>query len=89
LGFNEAYVEVPAWYNWIWFVSGGEVRLQGYTDSDWEGSAVDRLNTLGCYFNLGSVTIFGISKKQIFVALSTKKTEYIKASVASRESVWL
>jgi hypothetical protein len=23
-----------AWYNWIWFVSGDEVRLQRYTYSD-------------------------------------------------------
>jgi hypothetical protein len=23
-----------AWYNWIWFVSGDEVSLQRYTDSD-------------------------------------------------------
>jgi hypothetical protein len=22
-----------AWYSWIWFVSGDEVRLQRYTDS--------------------------------------------------------
>jgi hypothetical protein len=28
LGCSEACVEVPTWYNWIWFVSGGEVRLQ-------------------------------------------------------------
>jgi hypothetical protein len=31
--------EVPvgrreAWYSWIWFVSGDEVRLQRYTDFD-------------------------------------------------------
>jgi hypothetical protein len=27
LGCNKACVEVPTWYSWIWFVSGGEVRL--------------------------------------------------------------
>jgi hypothetical protein len=36
---------------------GGEVRLQGYTDSDWAGSAVDRKSTLRCYFNFGSIMI--------------------------------
>jgi hypothetical protein len=38
---------------------------------------------------LGSVTIFGISRKQVSVALSTTETEYIVASVASHEAVWL
>jgi hypothetical protein len=27
------------------YVSGGDVKLQGYTDSDWAGSAVDRKST--------------------------------------------
>jgi hypothetical protein len=30
------------------YVSGGEVRLQGYTYYNWEGSAIDRNSTLGC-----------------------------------------
>jgi hypothetical protein len=89
LGCSEACAEVPTWYNWIWFVSGGEVRLQGYIDFDWVGSAVNRLSTSGCYFSLGSVMISRISKKQAFVALSTTKIEYILASIASREEVWL
>jgi hypothetical protein len=89
LGCNEACVEVPTWYNWIWFVSGGEVRLQGYTDSDWAGSAVDRLSTLGCFFSLGSTMISWFSRKQASVALSTIETEYIATSVTSREAVWL
>jgi hypothetical protein len=29
----------------IGYVSDGEVKLQGYTDSDWVGSVVDRKNT--------------------------------------------
>jgi hypothetical protein len=68
------------------YVSGGEVRLQGYTDSDWVGSAVDRLSTLGCCFNLRSITI---SRKQVFVALSTVETEYITTSIARSKAVWL
>jgi hypothetical protein len=68
------------------YVSGGEVRLQGYTDSDWAGSAVDRLSTLGCCFSLGSITISG---KQVSVALSTTETMYITVGIASRKAVWL
>ena len=32
-------------------VLGDEVKLQGYIDSDWTGSAVDRKSTLGCCFS--------------------------------------
>jgi hypothetical protein len=71
------------------YVSGGEVRLQGYTDSDWAGSAVDRKSTSGCCFSLGSTMISWFSRKQTSVALSTTEAEYIAASVASREAVWL
>jgi hypothetical protein len=39
------------------YVLGDEVKLQGYIDFDWAGSAVDRLSTSRCYFNLGSITI--------------------------------
>jgi hypothetical protein len=68
------------------YVSGGEVRLQGYTDSDWAGSEVDRLSTLRCYFILGSVTI---SRKQGYVALSTAEIMYIAVGIASHKPVWL
>jgi hypothetical protein len=37
--------------------SGGEVRLQGYIDFDWVGSAVDRKSTSGCFLSLGSAMI--------------------------------
>jgi hypothetical protein len=71
------------------YVSGGEVRLQGYNDYDWARSAVDRKSTSRCYFSLGSTMISWFSRKQTFVALSTAEAEYIAASVANREAIWL
>jgi hypothetical protein len=71
------------------YVSDGEMKLQGYTDSDWAGSIVDRKSTLGCCFSLGSSMISWLSRKQMSVALSTIEVEYIATSVASREVVWL
>jgi hypothetical protein len=71
------------------YVSGGEVRLQGYIDSNWAGSAVDRKSTSRCCFSLGSAMLSWFSRKQTFVALSTAETEYIAASVACHEAVWL
>jgi hypothetical protein len=71
------------------YVSSGDERLQGYTDSDWSRSAVDRKNTSRCCFSLGSGMISWFSRKQTLVALSTSEAEYIAASMASREGVWL
>jgi hypothetical protein len=71
------------------YVSGGEVRLQEYTNSEWAGSAVDRKSTLGCFLILGLAMISWISKKQTYVALNTTTTDYIAASVTSCEAVWL
>jgi hypothetical protein len=71
------------------YVSDVEMKLQGYTNSDWAGSAVDRKSTLGCCFSLGSGVISQLRRKQMSVALSTAEAKYIVASVASREEVWL
>jgi len=69
--------------NWL---THGEVRLQGYTDYYWEGSAVDIFNTLGCCFSFGFVTI---SRKQVFVALGTVEIVYIGDGIVSCKAVWL
>jgi hypothetical protein len=45
------------------YVSGGDVKLQGYTDSDWERSLVDQKSTSGCCFSLGSRIISLLSRK--------------------------
>jgi hypothetical protein len=71
------------------YVSGGDVKLQGYTNSDWEGSVVDRKSTSRCCFILGSCMISWLSRKKTSVALNTTKAEYITTSVASYEAVWL
>ena len=63
--------------------------LRGYTDADWAGSVVDRKSTSGCCFNLGSASISWMSRKQKSVALSTAEAEYIAASMACCEAVWL
>lgn len=65
------------------------ILLEGYSDSDWAGSVKDRKSTSGIYFNLGSAVISWACRKQSSVALSTAQVEYIAASVASREAVWL
>ena len=41
-----------------------KINLEGYVDSYWVGSAIDRKNTSGCCFNMGSGVISWFSRKQ-------------------------
>ncbi|XP_059639087.1 secreted RxLR effector protein 161-like [Cornus florida] len=65
------------------------VKLVGYTDSDLAGSIDDSKNTSGYVFNLGSDAISWSSKKQAIVALSKMEAEYIAASLAGCQVIWL
>ena len=40
-----------------------KINLEGYVDSDWGGSAIDRKSTSGCCFSMGSCVISWFSKK--------------------------
>jgi hypothetical protein len=71
------------------YTSSGGVMLHSFTDSDWMGSTVDRKRTSRYCFSLGLAMISWSSRKQGSIAQSTAKAEYIVASVASREAVWL
>jgi hypothetical protein len=71
------------------YTSSGGIFLHGYADSDWAGSPVDRKSTSGYCFSLGSAMISWSSRKQGSIAQSTVEAEYIAASDASREAVWL
>eukprot|EP00253_Pinus_taeda_P011393 PITA_11393 len=68
---------------------GDGVRLVGYTDSDWAGCASDRKSTSGCCFGLGSEIVSWFSRKQQSVAMSSAEAEYMAASLASCEAIWL
>ena len=65
------------------------LRLHGYTDADWADSVVDHMSTSRCCFTLGSASISWMSRKQKSVALTTTEAEYIAASMACCESIWL
>ena len=73
----------------LWYVVDCEFRLVGYTDSNWVGSVTDWKITLGCCFSLGSAMIAWRSRKQMSVALSTDKAEYIAMCSSCSEVVWL
>ncbi|XP_059066165.1 secreted RxLR effector protein 161-like [Cryptomeria japonica] len=51
------------------------ITLEGYSDSNWAGSVIDRESTLGICFSLGHVVISWTSKKQLLVALNTTEAK--------------
>jgi hypothetical protein len=71
------------------YVRGDGVRLIGYTNSDWAGCAVGMKSTLGCCFGLGSGVVSWFSQKQKLVTLSSVEAEYMAASQANCEAIWL
>ena len=66
-----------------------KINVEGYVDSDWAGSAIDRKSTYGCCFSMGLGVISWFSRKQSCVELSTVEAEYVAACSSSCEVVWL
>jgi hypothetical protein len=69
------------------YLGGDGVRLD-YIDSDWTRCVSDRKSTSGC-FGLGSAVVSWFSWKQKSMALSFVEAEYMAASQASCEAIWL
>ena len=65
------------------------MKLLGFTDSDWAGSLEDSKSTLGYCFTIGSGVICWSSRKQSSVAQSTVEAEYMVASTAVNQALWL
>ncbi|KAG8472893.1 hypothetical protein CXB51_034862 [Gossypium anomalum] len=61
------------------FSKAAELRLKGYTDSDWAGSKDDMKSTSGYAFTLGST--------MSLVAQSTAEAEYVAAASASAVAI--
>eukprot|EP00253_Pinus_taeda_P024858 PITA_24858 len=72
------------WYKWT-----KGVKLQGFIDADWVGSPSDKKSTFGGIFNLGSAAVSWCSRKQRSVALSSVEAEYMAASRAACEAIWM
>ena len=60
-----------------------KINIEGYVDSEWVGSAIDRKSTSECCFSMGLGIISWFSRKQSCVALSTAEAEYVAACSAS------
>ena len=61
----------------------------GYTDSNFQSDIDSRKSTSGYVFTFGGGAISWRSVKQSSIAASTMEAEYIAASEAAKEVVWL
>jgi hypothetical protein len=67
----------------------GRARLISYSDSDYAGDIDNSHNTSGVLFFLGSSLVSWHSLKQRVVAMSSCEAEYIVATSAATQGVWL
>jgi len=64
-------------------------KLCGFSDSDWAGSIDDMKSTSGYCFSIGSGVFSWCTKKQETVAQSTAEAEFIAATAAVNQVLWL
>ena len=76
--------------NYGLFYKKGDLRgeLIGYSDSNFAGDSNDRKSTSGHIF-LGGMAVSWSSQKQSIVALSSCEAEYIAATSATCQAVWM
>ncbi|KAF2325353.1 hypothetical protein GH714_027021 [Hevea brasiliensis] len=73
----------------ILFQQNQDFQFLGFSDSDWAGSYDDMKSTSGYCFTLGSGVFSWSSKKQEIVAQSTAEAEFIAATAAVNQALWL
>ncbi len=65
------------------------ITLEGYCDADWGGNQGSRHSTTGFIFKICGGAVLWNSKKQPTIALSSTEAEYMSATQAAKEAVWL
>jgi len=68
---------------------GSDFTVRGYVDSDFAGDLDKRKSTTGYVFTLAGGAVSWISKLQTVVALSTTEAEYMAATQACKEAIWM
>jgi phosphoribosyl-AMP cyclohydrolase len=63
--------------------------IHGFVDAHWAGDLDRRRSTSGYVFNLFGGEISWMRKRQVVVALSTTKDEYMETTHVSKEAIWL
>ncbi|KAH9663295.1 hypothetical protein KPL70_019630 [Citrus sinensis] len=68
---------------------GSEFTVRGYVDLDFAGDLDKRKSTTGYVFTLAGAAVSWVSKLQTVVALSTTEAEYMAATQACKEAIWI
>lgn len=71
------------------YKQGGLMKLVGYSDSSHNTDPDDGRSTKGHLFCLGETPITWCSQKQDMVALSSCEAEFMAATEAAKQAVWL
>nr|GEV83999.1 putative ribonuclease H-like domain-containing protein [Tanacetum cinerariifolium] len=73
----------------LWYLKDSPFDLVAYSDSDYAGASLDRKSTTrGCQF-LSCRLIFWQCNKQIVVATSSTKAEYVVAASCCAQVLWI
>ena len=73
----------------LWYRQTDEVKLHGFTDANWAGIPTDRKSTSGGVFSIRSTFVSWYSRKQRSTELSSVEAEYMAASQAACEAIWM
>ncbi|KAE8680647.1 hypothetical protein F3Y22_tig00111372pilonHSYRG00031 [Hibiscus syriacus] len=68
---------------------GSNLLINGYVDSDYAGDFDKSKSTTGYVFKIAGGAVSWVSKLQSVVAISTTEAEYVSATQASKEAIWL
>ncbi|KAH9779098.1 Integrase catalytic domain-containing protein [Citrus sinensis] len=68
---------------------GSEFTVKGYVDSDFAGDLDKRKSTTGYVFTLAGAAVSWVLKLQTIVVLSTTEAEYMAATQACKEAIWI
>ncbi|XP_074342859.1 secreted RxLR effector protein 161-like [Apium graveolens] len=83
------YIKGTTHYGLVYSRNSGNHLLSGYSDSDLAGQIDDRKSTGGTVFYLNESMITWISQRQRYVALSSCEAEFMAATVAACQEIWL
>ncbi|CAN6567561.1 unnamed protein product [Malus baccata var. baccata] len=75
----------------MFLIYGGatELRVEAYTDVDFQSDVDDRSSNSGYVFTLNGGAVSWKSKKQDVIVDSTTEAEYVAAAEASKEAFWM
>ncbi|XP_059663402.1 secreted RxLR effector protein 161-like [Cornus florida] len=71
------------------YIFSSTLSITAFSDANWGGSLPDKKSTSGCCYLLGSNLVSWLSKKQDTVSLFTSEAEYIAASQAGSQLLWM